>query len=1048
MEGQLNLAQVPPCTVTATEASEALKAYYTTGSLLKVERLSGKILPMESCYINLAVVRLDDTPAPHKSQSSPFSLTRNVGIELDGEDVKLCDLFNSINLSNGEKGSPKRILIRGRAGVGKSTLCKKIVHEYIHNGMWNQHFDWLVWVPLRILKNIETHGPYTLGDLFTQYFSTNPNTKDLAECAWRTITGPAKDRTLFVLDGLDEVFGQWNEGEPIQVFLDSLLAQDYVIITTRPYTLDRERLEPIDLELETIGFRPEQVMGYLENKGIVPEIVTKEIQFFLEQRPIVRELVLIPIQLDALCHSWGNAFKNEAPETMTEVYLAIVNKLWSKDRHRLQRANMETEKEARESTSPESKEEVKEAMNLIEGIAFDGIYNNKVEFGKTEWDQTHRFLKTQNMKSPGYAHLVLGKLSFLCTSDTTLKEGQQKYRFLHLTFQEFFAARHFVRHWLSNKPLLYQGPDGSTSVIIPKNFLQERKYDARYDIMWRFVAGLFHAGWDQGMVSNTPLNLFFQELEAGPRDFLGPTHQRLIMHCLSEVAGTKRRGTLECRERLESRLLRWVNFEWELCKTTELLSEPEFPVSGITTLLRDDSHIGREHVLRIVSMRPRLSEDTLSIITLLLNDKDVKVKKAAAEALKTQSNLPQAALDRLFLLPKNSRELREVATYALEKQPSIPQAILDRIILLLKHEHPGIRDVAARALVQQSNLPQATLDELILLLKDKTWESREAIIEPLRWQPPQVTLNELVSLYKDKNWEPREAAIKVLERKSTLPTLNGLILLLNDKNQEVREAIVKALKGQLTLPQATLDGLILLLKDGNWRVRWAAAEALRIQPTIPQAALDGLILLLKDEDKMVRQAATKALEEKPTLPQPTLDRLILLLKDKNQEVRWTAAKVLEKQSTLPQSALDGLILLLEDENEEVRRSAFISLRANEIFTIMPTYTAKLPLFRCWLAESFTEQISIYQHGDTLILNTPEKLKCAQLDSFSHSRFLWDVQQAQAGLETPLEYDPWIWTLFWDLFQIYPRSLDILEILEFVMALVFVIRIEILRVIYH
>lgn len=91
---------------------------------------------------------------------------------------------------------------------------------------------------------------------------------------------------------------------------------------------------------------------------------------------------------------------------------------------------------------------------------------------------------------------VLAKISFLRTSDSTLKEEEKTYHFLHLTFQEFFAARHFVRQWISEKPLFcftISGNHGKTQPVIqPRNFLQKEKYNARYNIFWRFVTGLFN----------------------------------------------------------------------------------------------------------------------------------------------------------------------------------------------------------------------------------------------------------------------------------------------------------------------------------------------------------------------------------------------------------------------------------------------------------------------------------------------------------------------------------------------------------------------------
>lgn len=63
----------------------------------------------------------------------------------------------------------------------------------------------------------------------------------------------------------------------------------------------------------------------------------------------------------------------------------------------------------------------------------------------------------------------------------------------------------------------------------PQKFLQEEKYNSHYDIFWRFVAGLLYKQ------SKKQLRKFFKILDNKPRDLLGPAHQRILMHCFSEV---------------------------------------------------------------------------------------------------------------------------------------------------------------------------------------------------------------------------------------------------------------------------------------------------------------------------------------------------------------------------------------------------------------------------------------------------------------------------------------------------------------------------------
>ena len=66
--------------------------------------------------------------------------------------IPLEELLDKQKLRNGEKNIPKRILIQGQAGIGKTTLCKKIVH--LHQcGVWKDRFDAVLWLPLRQLRS-------------------------------------------------------------------------------------------------------------------------------------------------------------------------------------------------------------------------------------------------------------------------------------------------------------------------------------------------------------------------------------------------------------------------------------------------------------------------------------------------------------------------------------------------------------------------------------------------------------------------------------------------------------------------------------------------------------------------------------------------------------------------------------------------------------------------------------------------------------------------------------------------------------------------------
>ena len=244
------------------QADDKIRTECYTPERLEIERLSGDLLSLEHCYINLLVVEKPRKNTLHEKEepgedasphTSPFSLTARLKVETPNKNiqVELPSLFDSHTDSTGKTVEPRGILIRGRAGVGKSTLCKKMVYEFAHYSKpfpkWNELFDRVLWVPLRRLKAWQT-SQYDLGGLFSREYFIREKPKirkDLAEALWDDV---GKKRTLFILDGLDEIAQELGAKDQKSDFLESLLNQPNVVITSRPHmSLPRDVQSP-DLE--------------------------------------------------------------------------------------------------------------------------------------------------------------------------------------------------------------------------------------------------------------------------------------------------------------------------------------------------------------------------------------------------------------------------------------------------------------------------------------------------------------------------------------------------------------------------------------------------------------------------------------------------------------------------------------------------------------------------------------------------------------------------------------------------------------------------------
>jgi GTPase SAR1 family protein len=701
-----------------------LREYYEKDNRLTIKRLSGEILDMEQCYVNLSIIEYQHKNQDTKLQAAPpssgFSLLNRLKItaETPESEVTLPDLFRDRKLPEGQVTQPRRILIRGRAGVGKTTLCKKIVHDFYYQQMWATLFDRVIWIPLRRLKGVSSLDEFFRRD----YFSFQAERDELVSKLWKTVFDQTHKRTLWLLDGLDEISGyRHSSGTDLIEIFNNLLNQDNVVISSRPYAVKIAGLARFDLQLEAVGFHPSQVQTYLANTIKDPDIAD-QIRSFIRSHWLIQGLVRIPVQLDALCYSWNKTSFHSGglPRTMTEIYQAIELRLWRKDILNLEKSNnggwLSETVVQNLRTRVQIQSLVETEMRFLECLAFTGLYSDIIEFHQGHRDWLYEQPQFRQMSDD-----VLDRLSFLRTSDAS---GPDKsYHFLHLTFQEFFAAQYFVRCLISecSERLLCLKGDclkGKYMKLSPEKFLQEEKYGGRYDVFWRFVTGLLH-NIDEEKVSS-----FLKKIQREPQDLLGPAHQRLLMHCFSEIPQSELAGNgndfLRClRDKMELGCIHWSRYEERSLKEMRLCSETEFPEHVLCKLLEEDfiqrKSPHRKKVLRALANRWHMSSELIGIISKFLDDSDWYVRHAAIKALGTQS-------------------------------PWSPET-LQAVTCRLDHSDWHVREAAIEALGRQSPWSPETLQAVICRLDDSDW-TMASKIEALLWKHDDF-LSPLLHLHVD-----------------------------------------------------------------------------------------------------------------------------------------------------------------------------------------------------------------------------------------------------------------------------------------------------------
>ncbi|KAI9926792.1 hypothetical protein MW887_003888 [Aspergillus wentii] len=858
--------------------------YYEKGDLLKILRLSNERLEMKNCYINLSLI---ETSADREKKPEVLDLRERLKIDApsEGRDIQLQDLYKERELRNG-KGIPKRILIRGRAGVGKTTLCKKIVHDFIHGKLSSWNVDRVLWIPLRKLKGKDNPEQFLIEELL----SRNEDKDVLSTSLRQTIVQP-KTRTLFLLDGFDEIAGEVASNN----MLRALLNRDNVIVTSRPYALDPYSLNTFDLELETVGFRPDQVKEYVNHVYAEQPNLASDIHGFVKSHWLIAGLLQIPIQLDALCYTWEENPLSKKVNTMTALYQAMEVKLWRKDMVRLGKCDDNKAKDFWDRVPIEN--HMRDGMDLLEKFAFNGLVNNLVEFRSKE------FYKTLPGKA-GETDNTIKELSFLRTAS---EDENRAYYFIHLTFQEYFAACYFVRCWINQEPLQSISLESAQlSSLEPGKFLLQERYNGRYDIMWRFVSGLLSHQDRENLVR------FMQALDSDPKDLFGPAHLRILMHCLSEISVSESNGILgELKQDLEERLLRLFLTQCKVnYSSLQLAYEMEFSEAILKDVLEKGTILQKKCSLDAIYERTQISSSLFQqMAALRVSELHWNLKTDIGWVLgRHWSVSPETVVG--FLNSRDTSRTRRGIRFSLRDETELPDDILRSLISGLDDTEDSKPDWGANVLCNQRSLSAHIVAEMMPLLEHESPSIRAYAVEGLSKHQlvDRTVFHKILNLHDDRDSKVRREVVQALGYMYDCPeVLKPLGDLLTDEDEEVRQHAAESLGKQRTLPPGALENLYKMIEEDSEKyVRTAVLQAWSKHG--PSELVTEKLFSMLDDDVLKDQAGSCLRRQSP-LPHEIEKSLLSKLESGTQSQKHGAVSYLQNQTNLDNQTLQALLSL-------------------------------------------------------------------------------------------------------------------------------------------
>lgn len=235
-----------------------------------------------------------------------------------------CDLLTA----NKSGTFPKRILVQGQTGIGKTTFVKKLALDwaqvnlddekgYDETAVALKKFELLVAVNLKeVSKHQSLKDVLSCSNIFAE------EDKSMTDGLLKYITDN-QDKVLLVFDGYDE-YRCGRDSDIFKIFKGNKLRDCYVLITSRISKADdlRESRVLKVLRAEILGFSHCDISSYMKRK-LGSDKDAENLLDHLHEKDLFA-LAKSPLLLLFLCNLWNEGHLESWPKTKTDLYVQIV----------------------------------------------------------------------------------------------------------------------------------------------------------------------------------------------------------------------------------------------------------------------------------------------------------------------------------------------------------------------------------------------------------------------------------------------------------------------------------------------------------------------------------------------------------------------------------------------------------------------------------------------------------------------------------------------------------------------------------------------------
>lgn len=352
---------------------------------------------------------------------------------------------------------PKRILVEGQAGIGKSTFVKKLSLDWVEPGETSvseernvlKKFELVLFIKLRDVSHCNTlKDVIRCSDLFPE------EDKHLSDDLLRYIT-ENQDKILFVFDGYDE-YGKGSNSDVYRVFKADQLRDCCVLITSRSSQADDVR-EYADVQAEVTGFSEEDINEYLEKR--LGKAEAENLVKHLEKRRLL-DAAKVPLLTLFFSILWEKGKEEFIARARTKVFREVVQCILDYGQRKCPSSHYKTV------------EDSEDLLCELGRVALEALLKDDVLF---------EYGKLTAIKCEAPTSIIHGFLQI--TEDAENVRPAERVSFIHKTIQEFLAAWYIVQKCIS---------EGDLGQI--KLHASDLEKCLRFENVFQFVCGLSNDG--------------------------------------------------------------------------------------------------------------------------------------------------------------------------------------------------------------------------------------------------------------------------------------------------------------------------------------------------------------------------------------------------------------------------------------------------------------------------------------------------------------------------------------------------------------------------